>query len=274
MCKQYEKERLFWQEKNKNRQSTDKLLPKCTYFIEKDSAWCYNNYSYKEAIIIKSIGEIIREKRLAKGMTQEELGSKVFVSKQVVSKWENGKTLPDIEMIRKLCEILDINKDEILGGSIEDTKKSRKNLKVGIIVSAIIVIISLLFVGVDGFGYIDRHTQSGVAYISVFEDGEVISTSEYQIRELKIEDLKYGHEAKADYGELRGILKYGENEIEFGFVNTNNWHNIQIRLDISHIDGTVTVRQTVSYKTDGAYDVFVNESTASEKTLSVYRRGV
>lgn len=60
---------------------------------------------------MEKIGTIIRNHRIAKGLTQEELGNKVFVSKQAVSKWETEKTLPDIETVRKLCEILDINKD-------------------------------------------------------------------------------------------------------------------------------------------------------------------
>ena len=224
---------------------------------------------------MKSIGEIIREKRLGKGMTQEELGNKVFVSKQAVSKWENSKTLPDIEMIRKLCEILDINKDEILGGSIEDTKKSRKNLKLGIVISAIIVVISLLFVGLDGLDYIEHHTQSGVAYISAFENGNVISTEDYEINGIKVKDLKQGYEAKSDYGDLQGTLNHSGYDIEFGFININNWHNIQIRLDISRKDSTITVTQTVTYKTENEiYTVIVTECTSSDKTLSVHNSGI
>ena len=38
-----------------------------------------------------SIGSVIRKYRNAKGLTQEELGKAVLVSKQSVSKWENGK---------------------------------------------------------------------------------------------------------------------------------------------------------------------------------------
>ena len=74
----------------------------------------------------KNIGEVIRKYRTLRGLTQEELGAQLFVSKQAVSKWENGRTLPDIETVRRLCEILEINRDEILGGSIAQTKKSRK----------------------------------------------------------------------------------------------------------------------------------------------------
>ena len=60
---------------------------------------------------MEKIGTIIRNHRIAQGLTQEELGAKVFVSKQAVSKWETVKTFTDIEMIRKLCDILKISKD-------------------------------------------------------------------------------------------------------------------------------------------------------------------
>lgn len=98
---------------------------------------------------MEKIGSIIRNHRIAQGLTQEELSAKVFVSKQAVSKWETGKTLPDIEMVRKLCDILDINKDEILGGSIEETKKNRKWLKIATIISISSILFALFFSWMD-----------------------------------------------------------------------------------------------------------------------------
>ena len=86
---------------------------------------------------MEKIGAIIRKHRVAKGLTQEELGNKVFVSKQAVSKWETGKTVPDIETVRKLCDILEINKDEILGTSMKEAKKSHKLFHVFAALSAI-----------------------------------------------------------------------------------------------------------------------------------------
>ena len=176
---------------------------------------------------MEKIGTIIRNHRIAKGLTQEELGNKVFVSKQAVSKWETRKTLPDIEMLRKLCEILDINKDEILGCSIEETRNNRKWIKACIAVSVISILVALFF-SLGGFSYIDRHTQSGVAYLSVFWDGELFTTDEYKITStLKFDNLKNGYKFDIDYGEIRGTLHFPDKyDIEFGFVNTNNWHNI------------------------------------------------
>lgn len=179
-------------------------------------------------------------------------------------------------MVRKLCDILQINKDEILGGSMEETKKSRKLFKVFAVIS-VISILAALFFGLDGFAYIDRHTQSGVAYLSVFLDGELVTTDEYGVTsELNFEDYNNGYKAYIDYGEIRGTLNLSDTyDIEFGFVNTNNWHNIHIRLDIKKQNGQLIVKQTISYETNNKdYQVIVNENTATGNKLSVFREGV
>lgn len=225
---------------------------------------------------MEKIGTIIRNHRIAQGLTQEELGRKVFVSKQAVSKWETGKTLPDIEMVRKLCEILQINKDEILGGSIEENKKNRKLSKVFAIITAISILVALFF-GIGGFDYIDRRTQSGVTYLSVFFNGELLKADEYTITgNLKFTDYKNGYRANISYGEIRGAIKIFDNyNIEFGFFNINNWHNAHIRLDIKEQYGQLTATQTIGYETDNqTYQILVTENTSSSNEISVFREGV
>lgn len=225
---------------------------------------------------MEKIGTIIHNHRIAKGLTQEELGNRVFVSKQAVSKWETGKTLPDIEMVRKLCEVLEINKDEIFGSSIEETRKSRKWAKVWITVS-VISILTALFFGLGGIDYIDHHTQSGLAYLSVFSEGELSTTDEYKIiSNLKSENLKNGYRFSINYGEIRGTLCFSDKyDIEFGFVNTNNWHNIHIRLDIKEENGCLSVKQTISYETDNnVYQIITTEKTTTGNQLSVFQEGV
>ncbi len=49
------------------------------------------------------------------GLSQEELGEKMFVSRQTVSQWETGQTMPSIESLIKLHEIFGVSVDEILG---------------------------------------------------------------------------------------------------------------------------------------------------------------
>ncbi|MCH5152503.1 MAG: helix-turn-helix transcriptional regulator [Clostridiales bacterium] len=60
-------------------------------------------------------GTKIAELRSANKMTQAQLGEQLNVTSQAVSKWENGLSEPDIESIRKICEIFHITFDEFFG---------------------------------------------------------------------------------------------------------------------------------------------------------------
>lgn len=62
------------------------------------------------------IGKQIAMLRIAKGITQSELGERVGVSFQAVSKWERGETLPDISVLPDLAAILETTVDNILSG--------------------------------------------------------------------------------------------------------------------------------------------------------------
>lgn len=63
------------------------------------------------------IGNFIMTKRKELGMTQQQLANKLKVSFQAVSKWENGTTYPNIEILYDLAIALDVTADEILTGN-------------------------------------------------------------------------------------------------------------------------------------------------------------
>ncbi len=62
------------------------------------------------------IGKYIARLRADKGITQNELGERIGVSFQAVSKWERGETLPDISVLPDLADILETTADSILSG--------------------------------------------------------------------------------------------------------------------------------------------------------------
>lgn len=62
------------------------------------------------------IGNFIKTERKAKKLTQAKLAEKIFVSEKTVSKWENGKGLPDTNSLPKLCEIFNVSLNELLCG--------------------------------------------------------------------------------------------------------------------------------------------------------------
>lgn len=66
------------------------------------------------------VGSFINEKRKELGLTQGQLAERLNVSFQTVSKWENGKAYPNIEILADLARTLEVSVDEILSGAIKD----------------------------------------------------------------------------------------------------------------------------------------------------------
>ena len=78
---------------------------------------------------MNEIGNYIKKLRKERGLTQQQLAEKLFISFQAVSKWETGETLPETGILLKLCDILDTTADKLLnGGTI--INKSKKLIKV------------------------------------------------------------------------------------------------------------------------------------------------
>lgn len=75
----------------------------------------------------EKIGKFITTCRKEKNLTQEELAEKLNVSNKSVSRWENGKNMPDYAVLNDLCNILDININELLSGE-KDNKETIENL--------------------------------------------------------------------------------------------------------------------------------------------------
>lgn len=62
----------------------------------------------------QEIGRFISHCRKEKGLTQTQLAEILGVSDKSISRWENGKTMPDISMYEPLCKTLDIQLSELL----------------------------------------------------------------------------------------------------------------------------------------------------------------
>ena len=63
-----------------------------------------------------AIGNFIAQKRRAQNLTQEQLGEMLGVSNKTISKWENGKYMPDYGIIQELCSALNVTLPELIDG--------------------------------------------------------------------------------------------------------------------------------------------------------------
>ena len=73
------------------------------------------------------IGEKLKSSRLNAGMTQEQIAEKINVSRQTISNWENGKSLPDVISLIEISDLYQISLDDLLKGDKKMMKKIEKD---------------------------------------------------------------------------------------------------------------------------------------------------
>ena len=73
--------------------------------------------------------EKIVELRKQKGLSQEELAEQLGVSRQAVSRWELGQTLPDIPNLLQLCELFGVSADYLVKDEEQTSVKSDQTAK-------------------------------------------------------------------------------------------------------------------------------------------------
>ena len=69
--------------------------------------------------------ENLKKIRKDKGYTQEILAEKLNVVRQTVSKWEKGLSLPDVDMLSKIANVLETDVNILLDGQITTTDQSK-----------------------------------------------------------------------------------------------------------------------------------------------------
>lgn len=109
------------------------------------------------------LGNQIKHYRNEKGLSQEELAERVYVTRQTISNWENNKNYPDINSIVLLSEIFEISIDNLIKGDLEKMKKEINSEEVKklnfyslimaiLMIAAIISLVPLIkFIGVYAF---------------------------------------------------------------------------------------------------------------------------
>lgn len=70
------------------------------------------------------VGNQIKKYRQSIKLTQEELAEKIYVTRQTVSNWERGLSLPDVDMLSKIANVLETDVNILLDGQITTTDQS------------------------------------------------------------------------------------------------------------------------------------------------------
>ena len=96
----------------------------------------------------EKVGKFIQDIRLKNNLTQKDFAFILGVTPQAVSKWENGKNIPDISILKIISEKYNVNIDEIINGSFNEKKENNIDIKYVVIIIGILLvsIISIILI--------------------------------------------------------------------------------------------------------------------------------
>ena len=89
----------------------------------------------------------LKDARIQAGLTQEQVAEKLMVSRQTISNWENGKSLPDIVSIMNLSNLYQISIDELLKGDKRMKEKIEKDANVAKVRGRVLVTTAVIALG-------------------------------------------------------------------------------------------------------------------------------
>ncbi|MGG5342194.1 helix-turn-helix domain-containing protein [Enterococcus sp. AZ192] len=122
-----------------------------------------------------SLGYKLKTLRTNNNYTQEELAKQLFVTRQTISKWENGKTTPDIQTLNRICDFYNIQLSLLLSEDHPEKKDSFHNEKLikylALSINIVIVLI-LLFNLVQSAFFL--HTHSTFTWFILFLMGIIL----------------------------------------------------------------------------------------------------
>lgn len=181
----------------------------------------------------EKIGKFILKLRREKNMTQQELADKIGVTDRAISKWENGRGLPDLSLMMPLCKELGITINELISGeqiekedyqskleenifkTIDYTNRKFANknkifkIVVGTIITIVLIVGLMFFVDVNRMNNNDPVVFStwGFKYAPLvdFHEEKIISEVENYLLEKSDNEPKH-HENEKSFVSIRTYL--------------------------------------------------------------------
>ena len=119
-----------------------------------------------------ALGQNILKIRKKNGLSQEQLGEKINVTRQTISNWELGETTPNTEQLKLLSKNLNVSIDELIDNDLhisnkklseKQTKVLKKTIKaiiIGFIIFLIVDIITFLICFIGHIGPFEKNSES------------------------------------------------------------------------------------------------------------------
>lgn len=172
----------------------------------------------------EKFGKFIKEIRQNNNLTQKQLADKYNVTYQAVSKWENGKNMPDISLIKQISEDFNISLEELFDGEFKETKKEKIDYKKIIVLTTLVVFV----------------------IFSIFIIKDIIEKNDFEFKTLSSQCENFTIQGNIAYNEKKSAI-YITNIEYCGEPDNQIYKNIECSLYESHED---TDKKISSYTND------------------------
>ena len=229
------------------------------------------------------LGEKILDLRKKKGLSQEELGEKINVTRQTISNWELGETMPNPDQLKQLSKEFNVSIDELLDNDIKNVvieKISNTEKLAGVIlriikISLCVLVLAFLFLILHKIIVSNKDTGRKMEesiYCKIYgeEHGFDIVYEEYTGRPLELGGDSY-------FSDVLNLGQYNDANQIFNVINDyakkNNGscirisdHNLNDIVDVSIKEDTLTnTNVTLAIKENYDYDISYGEEFWIEK---------
>lgn len=219
----------------------------------------------------EKIGKFIKSIRKKYNLTQADLAEKYGVTYQAVSKWETGKNIPDVSLLKQMSKDFNVNIEDLLEGKITSKNKRNKRLYIFIVV-LIILILSMVIM------LFDHHNNN-------FEFKKLTSScSNFNISgsiayndkksSIYISNINYcGGEDNTEYKKIECLLYEQNNNSEIKIATSSYKGKNPIKLEEYLKDVQFNVdnysKKCINYKNNSIY-LQINATDSNDKT-TLYR---
>lgn len=202
----------------------------------------------------------IKELRISKKLTQQQLANELHVTKQAISKWEKGKSVPDITSIELISSYFGVSTDYLINDSIETTKPETTVISSNRLKTLSIVYISLL---VFMFAVVvaqsiamgvllnDNNSRNTVA-VNGFEITYLSDETRYIDKNNKTILLKFNIYNSTDYTKkcMKNNFALDNNALYISYISPDEWPiaaheelKLEIFISVSSADATLGALQ-------------------------------
>lgn len=184
----------------------------------------------------EEFGKIIKKIRKDNNLTQQQLANKYNVTYQAVSKWENGKNMPDTVIIKQIASDFNIDLNDLLDGKIN---RKKKNIIIYIIIF-LMLILGIIFLIINSKNK-DFEFKTLGSNCKNFNISGSISYNKNKTA-IYISNVNYcGGDDKKTYKEIKCTLYEKHNDIQKKISSCNNKNNKNIKLEEYLKNITITV---------------------------------